>query len=216
MATSGFNPAMLMAGSGGGRGPFNYQPGSYANIFGGLFSNPDRPYREAQQSLQQMMPQAQSYNQPFLQAGTRAIPRFENWLGGMSNPSGFINNLMGQYSESPWAKYQQDQSARAFGNAGSAGGMTGSTPLLQFQQQNMHDLSSQDMNQWLQNVLGVNTQYGAGTQNLMLGGQNAANNLQSLMRDYMGANAGLEFGKSGAREGKMGSLIGGLTGLFGL
>ena len=99
---------------------------------------------------------------------------------------------MGQYQQSPWARYQQQQAMRMANNMGSATGLTGSTPLQLQAQQNAANISSQDMNNWLQNVLGINTQYGQGQQNLMAGGQGAANALTSLygdMGERMGAGA---------------------------
>lgn len=206
---------MAMSGFGGG-----YQPGSIANIFQGLFGDPGRGYKDASRSLEQMLPQAQSYNMPFLQAGQQALPGFSQWLQGMSNPSGFMNNLMGGYQESPYAHYQQQQGMRAAQNMGSTGmspyGGAGSTPLMQFAQQNAQDISSKDMNSWLQNVLGINSLYGSGMNSLISGGRESANSMQKLMSDYMGAQAGLSYGQGAANQGKMGSLVSGITGLFGL
>ncbi len=203
-------------GGGGGRGPFGYVPGSYANILYGLFGNADQPYKDAQKQIEKYFPQAQEYQKPFYEAGKDAIPGFQNWLQSMQNPSQFINNQMQNYQESPYAKYQQEQGLRAAQNMGSASGMTGSTPLMQFAQQNAQDISSKDMNSWLQNVLGINNQYGQGMNNLMTGGQGAANSLTQLMSDYMNSQAQLAYGKGGAQQGQLGGLFSGLTGLFGL
>jgi len=216
---SGMNGAGMMGmmgGGGGGRGPFGYIPGSYANIFQGLFGNPEKPYKDAQKQIERYFPQAQQYQQPFYNAGIGAIPGFQNWLQTMQNPSQFINNQMANYEESPYAKYQQQQGLRAAQNMGSASGLTGSTPLMQFAQQNAQDISSKDMNQWLQNVLGINSQYGQGMGNMMGMGQNAANSLTQLMSDYMNAQAQLAYGKGAAQQGQMGGLLSGITGLFGL
>jgi len=98
---------------------------------------------------------------------------------------------------------------RAAQNMGSATGLTGSTPLMQQAQQNAQNISSQDMNQWLQNVLGINTQYGAGQQNLMTGGQNAANALTNMwgnMGNQMGQAA---YGKKAGEDQDFWNMIGG-------
>ena len=70
------------------------------------------------------------------------------------------------------------------------------------------------MNQWLQNVLGVNTQYGQGQQNLISGGQGAANNISNLL-----AQLGISMGQGayGQRAGEnqdRSNIIGGLLKLF--
>lgn len=194
----------------------NYQSGSLGSIFSGIFGNPSKPYEDASSELSKYLPQAQSYQMPYMQAGQRAIPGFEQWLSGMKDPSGFINQQMGNYHESPFAHYQQEQGMRAAQNVGSASGLAGSTPLMQAAQQNAQNISSGDMNQWLQHVLGVNSQYGSGLNSLMNTGANSANSLTQLMQNYMGAQAGLAYGGSRANEQNRNGLFGGIAGLFGL
>ena len=96
----------------------------------------------------------------------------------------------------------------------SASGLSGSTPLAQQLQQNAGNISSQDMNQWLQNVLGVNTQYGAGQYALMGQGANAANALLQMLTQYgelMGQGA---YGKEAGRQQDRSNTIGGLLNMF--
>jgi hypothetical protein len=122
-----------------------------AQLLSGLFGNSAGPYHEYIDQQKK---------------GLEGYGGFEDWLNTQKNPTEFINHIMGQYQESPFAKYQQQQSIRAGQNAGSAAGLTGSTALAQQLQQNASNISSQDMNQWLQNVLGINSQYGQGQYNL--------------------------------------------------
>src|SRR5262245_21194960 len=132
----------------------------------------------------------------------------------MQDPSGFINNLMGKYQESPYAKYEQQQGLRAAQNMGSASGLSGSTPLMQFAQQQAQNISSQDMSQWLQNVWGVNTQYGQGQFGMMGQGMQAGNALTELMQNYMNNQAGLAYGKDAAQQGRTGNIIQDIANLF--
>lgn len=178
-------------------------------ILGGLFGDSGAPYDAAMKQYQNFINQAKGVQNPFYNAGTNAIPGYQNWVNSMSNPSGFINNLMGQYQQSPWAKYQQQQAMRAGTNAASAGGTIGSTPFAQQMQQNATNISSQDMNQWLQNVLGINTQYGAGMGNLMGMGANSANALTSLFGDYGKSMGEAAYGKEAGKNQDWGNLIGG-------
>ena len=103
--------------------------GGLGQLFGGLFGNSGAPFSDAMKQFQNYYGQAQGYQNPFYQAGTGAIPQYQEWLQGMQNPSGFINNLMSKYQESPFAKFQQQQGVRTAQNMGSASGLTGSTPL---------------------------------------------------------------------------------------
>lgn len=195
---SGFNPQQ-MAGAMGGLG----------GLLGGLFGNSGAPYEDAMKQYQQWANQAQGVQNPFLQAGQGAIGDYQNWLGGMKDPSGFINNIMGQYQQSPYAKYLQNQSMRAGQNAASASGMMGSTPMMEQMQQNAGNIASGDMNQWLQNVLGINSQYGAGQAGLMGMGQNAANaltNMYGQMGQQMGQAA---YGQRAGQNQDLSNMIGG-------
>lgn len=189
--------------------------GLFSGLFSSLFDNPGKPYQAATNAYQPYLDKATSQLSPYSQAGMNAIPQYQSWLSTMQNPSGFINNLMGQYQESPWAKYQQQQSIRAAQNAASAGGgnspyaSLGSTPFAQQIQQNASNISSGDMNQWLQNVLGINTQFGSGTQGLINNGQQASNALANLYNgagQFMGEQA---YNEEAANQNNMWNTIAG-------
>ncbi len=191
---------------GGGAGDFG---NGMAQFFGGLFGDSGRPYRDARNSLEEYMGKATGAQNPFLDMGKDAIPKYQEWLNGMKDPSGFINNLMGKYNESPWAKYQKEQALRASGNQGSASGLNGSTPMAQFNQQNAQNISSQDMNQWLQSVLGINSQYGEGEHNMINGGQHAADQISRLYNNFGEDIAGARYNEGAARNRDRNDIWGG-------
>ena len=185
---------------------------SLGGILNGLFGDAGAPYDAANKELGDFWNRATGFQRPYQEAGAGAIPQFQEWLKGQKDPSGFINNLMGKYQESPYAKYQQQQGMRAAQNMGSASGLTGSTPLMQAAQQNAQNISSQDMNQWLQNVLGINTQYGAGLGGLMSGGQNSANSLSNLAGQFGQDIASMAYNKKAAENQQRAGIWGGLFG----
>ncbi len=181
-----------------------------ARFFGGMFNDSGSPFRDESKVLQDYLNQGKQTQNPFYQSGVNAIPQREQWLAGMKDPSQFINNLMGKYSESPWAKFQQDQSARRFGNAGSASGLTGSTPLASFEQQNMQDISSQDQDKWLKHVLGINTEYGKGLGDEVNTGQHAADQITDLLKSMGIDIANMKGGESAAQNKDRNDMWGGL------
>lgn len=196
-----FDPQMFGSGLGG--------------LFGGLFGDSGAPYSAAMDQYQKYANQAQQAQQPYQQAGQGAIGDYQKWLQGQQDPSKFINNLMGQYQSSPYSQYLQQQNLNAGQNAASASGLMGSTPMMQQMQQNAGNIASQDMNQWLQNVLGINTQYGQGEQNLMTGGQNAANSLTNMynqLGQQMGQGA---YGQKAGEKQDFWNTIGGGLGILG-
>lgn len=203
--------AIMNQGQGGFGSGFNrndFMSGA-AGLFGGMFGDSGSPYDDAMKQYQEWMQKAENAQNPFWQAGKNAIPAYQDWVNSMKDPSGFINNLMGQYQQSPWAKYQTEQAMRAGKNAGAAGGLTGSTPLTQFMQQSAHDISQQDMQSWLQNVLGINTQYGAGQDRLMTGGQNAANALTNMYGQMGGRMGDAAYGKGAGENQDLWNMISG-------
>jgi len=184
-------------------------------IIGGLFCNSGSPYDKAMEQYQQWMNRAQGTQQPYLNAGQGAIGDYQTWLQGQKDPSGFINNLMGKYQESPHARYLQQQSMNAAQNAASASGLSGSTPLIDYMQQNAANIASGDQNQWLQNVFGINTQYGQGQQNLMNGGQNAANALSGMYNNMGNKMGEAAYGRQAGRKQDFWNTIGGIGSLIG-
>lgn len=184
---------------------------SVGSITGGLFGND--PYKKAEKQYKKYTNKAAEYQNPFFNAGKGAIPDYQNYLNDMKDPSEFINKLMGNYEESPHSKYLQDQNIRSATNAASASGLSGSTPMTQFIQENSNDIASGDINQWLQNVLGINNKYGSGLENLLGMGENSANQLSGLY-----GNLGNKMGDSAAGSGnyKNKQISDILSGIFGL
>ncbi len=188
--------------------------GGIGSILSGLFNDSSAPYQASMDQLQKYLDQAKQFQTPFYEAGTSAIPQYQKYLQGMENPSKFINDLMGQYHESPYANYLQQQSRRGAINQASASGLIGSTPLAQQMQQNASNISSGDMNNWLQNVLGINDRYGAGLNRLMGGGQSSANALTDLLSQYGKAMSESAYGRAAGENADTSNILGGLGSLL--
>jgi len=192
--------------------------GGLSTFLSGLFGNSGQPYQDAMDQMQKYFQGAQGFQMPFFQAGSGAIPQYQDWLKGMSDPSKFVNNLQTQYQQSPYNKFLQDQSMRAGTNAASMGGNAmgqggagiGSTPFAQQMQQNSSNIAASGMNDWMGNVMHANDQYGAGLSNEIGMGQHAGDflsNLFSNMGNQMGQGA---YGKAQGENQDFGNTMGGL------
>ncbi|HHT9109588.1 MAG TPA: hypothetical protein ACFYDZ_00345 [Candidatus Brocadiaceae bacterium] len=197
----GFDPQGAMGGLGG--------------LLGGMFGNSGKPYDSAMEEYERWANKAQGVQQPYLDAGKNAIGKYQGWLSGMEDPSQFINGLMQNYQQSPYTSYLQQQAHNAGINSGSASGLTGSSALGQQMQQNAANISQQGMDSWLKNVLGINSEYGQGQNNLMGYGQNSANALTNMYGN-MGKSMGeAAYGRDAAGQGDFWNSIAGGIGLLG-
>ncbi len=198
----------MMSGNQGGGSNL----GGLASILGGLFGNSSGPYQDAMKQYQKYFQGAQNFQNPFFNAGQQGMGKYQDWLKGQEDPGAFINKLMGGYKESPMAHNLQNQSMLAGQNAASANGTLGSTPMMQQAQQNAGNISSMDQNSWLQNALGINTQYGQGQKNMMDSGQHAGDMLSNLFSQQGERMGEAAYGK---RAGQNQDFMSILSGLFG-
>lgn len=81
-----------------------------------------------------------------------------NWQYGQINqsPTDYYNQIMQGYSESPQAKYEQEQAMRAANAGGAASGMIGSGAYQKAIQQNAADVSARDQQRFFQNIGNAN------------------------------------------------------------
>ena len=184
-------------------------------FLGGIFGDSGKPYDEAMKQYQDYMNRGKETQQPYLDAGKKGIGDYQTWLNTQKDPSAFINNLQSSYQESPYAHQLQQQAMNAGNNSASASGMMGSSALMQQQQQNAGQIASGDMNSWLQNVLGINTQYGQGQSDLMHTGQNAANSLTDMYNQMGGKMGEAAYGKEAGKKNDFWNTIGGGLSMIG-
>jgi hypothetical protein len=184
-------------------------------FLGGMFGDSGKPYDKAMEQYQKYMQMGQGVQQPYLDAGKEGLGNYQDWLKGMKDPTQFINGLMGNYQESPYAHMLQQQAMNAGNNSASASGMMGSSALMQQQMQNAGQIASGDMNSWLQNVLGINSQYGEGQKDLKNGGQASANALTDMYNN-MGKQMGeAAYGKEAGKKNDFWNTIGGGLSMLG-
>jgi len=194
--------------------------GAAGNMINNFNNDAVNPYNDAMSQYGQWNQQAANQLNPYSQAGSGMIPQYQAWLKSMQNPAEFQNQLMQHYQESPTAQYMQQQMVRQAQNAGSAEGTVGSTPYTQQVEQTAGNISEQDMNNWISNVLGINSQYGQGMGNMIGMGENAGNALSSLYGDEAIGMGDLAYNQGTAQNQQSGGFmsdlgrIGGAVGGF--
>lgn len=215
----GFDPRILSEGIG--------------NLATGLVNNSGDPYRAANNEYKKYFDKAQAPQNPFYNTGINASNSLNNSLNSMSNPNDFMRNLtsgygsnpsysesnrmanptqyfdniMGGYKQSPFAKFRTQQSIRAANNAASAGGLIGSTPLAQANADYAGNIASEDMNNYLAQILGINQQYQGNLNNYI--GNSLNSNAQYLNGEQSLAQGGQHSADIMSQlYGKQGELMG--------
>jgi hypothetical protein len=178
------------------------------------FMHPGRAYDEAAETIGQSVDEAQGYQQPYQQAGAGQIGNLQEMIQRLMNPQQFMGDMMSGYEQSPYASAATDagteagmQTAEQMGLGGSSNELSGITSTAQ-------NISQQDRNNYLNQLMGLYGQAGQMGQNLAGMGQTAAQNMgqvgMSGARDIAGLNvAGNQAGANmlGQGAGFLGSLL---------
>ena len=117
-----------------------------------------------------------------------------------SNPEEVINKIMGNYKPSEGYQYKLNQGLNTARNAAAAGGYVGNPDDIGHQVDIEGRLMSDDMQQWLNNVLGIKNQGIAGQGEFYNKGYQASTGKASDLSNIYGTEA--QNAISGAREQK--------------
>lgn len=147
----------------------------------------DGGYGQARGAIQQGMGQQigieqrgeQAY-QPYLGAGQYAIPKYEQALGAYADPNALYQQMMSQYRESPELGAQIQAGEQAAGRASSASGMLGSGAEMQHAAERAQSLRGQDIQNYLNRMMGMRQQYLGGLGGLAGMGERAAGGVGQL------------------------------------
>jgi hypothetical protein len=151
------------------------------------------------------------YLNPFMISGKKALGPYSEKLNELlSNPEGFIKNIMGSYHASP--QYNNDVAAAtsAANNASAAGGTLGTGAEQSQLASNIDNLSNKYQQQYLQNIMGA---FMPGLQRmggLVSMGANEANSMAQGLAQNMMDQGGLAYQKN---EDEDNGLSGGISGL---
>ncbi len=155
----------------------------------------------------------EKYMNPYINRGNQAsgiASREYDKL--LSDPSGFINAIMGRYNPSTGYQYRANNLNKMMNNTAASGGFAG-TPYDQQQRGELiNALMGEDMQQWLGNNLNVYGTGLAGKQNEADTGFNASSGLARFIANALGqqgaATYNNQMGNSANKQGLFGGLMG--------
>jgi len=164
------------------------------SILSKLFGGNRSPMDAANQYLNQIPGMGHKGYDPYVNAGLDASGKTKSQYESlMSDPTGFINKLMAAYKPSEGYGFQKDQLTKEMGSTAAAGGIAG-TPLDQMNQaEGVQKLLSGDMQQFLQNALGVFGTGLEGEEGIAGRGFDATKNLTDLLGGALNQQGGLAF-----------------------
>lgn len=181
-------------------------------MLGGLFGGGSNPYNQAIDTYNRMPKHIDPYMQHGEWASGAYSDAIKNLLG--NGGVGYENQVMSQYKESPWAKYQTDQATNAANKAAAAGGYAGTPQEQEALDKNIQGIVSQDQQKFYQNALNP---YEFGTRQA---GNQASQGLQANQQywDYLKQLAQAQMGQQGWNSANtgLGGFLGGLGNLAGL
>lgn len=153
----------------------------------------DDPSADANKYLSQIPNVGKQYYNPYIEEGKGAGNLLKGEYGKLMMPTSFIDDLMKNYSLSKGAQYERNELGRGIGATAAAGGFAG-TPEHQKSYADMADkIMSRDMQQYLQNALGVYGMGLSGQQDIYNKGYNASSSLADMIGGTLGSQAGLGF-----------------------
>lgn len=128
----------------------------------------------------------EAYN-PFIQQGQSAMQQLGPQYGQMSGqPTDFYNQIIGQYKPSAGYQYKENKLNQLGHNTAAAGGYVGTQGDVQNRSEMISGLLGADMQEYLQNILGIQGSGQAGLQRQADTGFGAS----GALADYLGSAAG--------------------------
>ncbi len=163
-----------------------------SKLFGGT---PEKnPMMEANQYLNKIPGVAHEGYDPYVNAGLDASGKTKDvYENLMNDPTAFINQLMKGYQPSEGYQFQKGELTKELGNAAAAGGVAGTPYDVMNQGKGIQGLLSGDMQQFLQNALGLFRTGLSGEENIAGRGYNATGQLTDTLGNALNQQGGLAF-----------------------
>lgn len=186
----------------------------------GLFdflSGGQDPSQAAAPYLNKIEPMERENYSPYINRGNDAYntlsPQFEQMT---KDPAAFLEMLMGSYEPSKGYGLRRDEALRSAGNSAAAGGMRGSINDINNEAHITDSLLGDDMQQWLQNVLGIQGTGMSGESHFADEGYDATKNLTGDLSNLYGTQGQLAYQGASSQNKGFSDLLSGLTKSLGM
>lgn len=165
-----------------------------SSLFGGSKPQYQDPAASAQPYYEQMPQYIQSYTTPYINYGLQAGQQNASQFSQMAmDPANYYNDLYSTYEPSDYYQYQSDQMAKTASNTAAAGGFSGTESDIQKQTEQQNALLDADWQQYLNNVLGIQSTGLQGNQQLYNTGANESNIALDDYMNMLNSQAGLAY-----------------------
>jgi hypothetical protein len=152
----------------------------------------------------------QAYD-PYISHGNEAYNTLNPEFTQMGkDPAAFLENIMKGYEPSKSYQLRLGESQKAAGNTAAAGGMRGSLNDITNESRIADSLLGDDMQQWLNNVLGIQKEGTTGLEHFFDTGFNASKGLEGDLSNVFGTQAGLAFQGQANQNQSRSDLLSGL------
>jgi hypothetical protein len=141
------------------------------------FLNPQEGYDQAGNEIQNYWNQSKGFLQPYNDAGTNQIPKFNNAIDKLLNPAELQNEWANSYEMSPYATQLQDSATASGLDSASQQGLLGSSAALNNVQTTSGNIMRSDRSSFMKELLDKYIQGISASQNLVNTGFNAGSTL---------------------------------------
>lgn len=167
---------------------------SFWDKIGDFFSGGKNPATGAMKELNQIPGQIKPLYDPYVQQGQQAHSTMSPTLEQMTqDPAAYLEFIMNSYQPSQGYNLRKDEALKAASNSAAAGGVAGTYGDARDQSRITDALLGEDMQQYINNILGINKTGLEGEQNFYNTGFNASNAEASDLANLGGTKATLAF-----------------------
>lgn len=156
------------------------------------FSEAD-PSKDANRYMNQIPGVGHDAYDPFINQGREAGNKLGGEYSKMLDPTAFMDEIMGHYKTSKGAQYEQDKLGRGIGASAAAGGFAGTPEHQRAYGEMAGDIMSKDMQQYLQNAIGIHKEGIAGEQDFYNKGYGASGSLADLLGGNLASQGTMAF-----------------------